>query len=78
MAKAHDAGPLQLAAIVAQKTKRLKIGLAIMVLPFHHPLRLAAWKRVSAAALLRIGLSAIKETCRTMRAAVSLKSISRS
>lgn len=33
--------PLQLAAIIAQKTKRIKIGLAIMVLPFHHPLRLA-------------------------------------
>ena len=33
--------PLQLAAIIAEKTKRIKIGLAIMVLPFHHPLRLA-------------------------------------
>lgn len=33
--------PLQLAAMIAQKTKRIRIGLAIMVLPFHHPLRLA-------------------------------------
>lgn len=33
--------PLQLAAMISQKTKRIKIGLAIMVLPFHHPLRLA-------------------------------------
>jgi len=33
--------PLQFAAIVAQKTKKIKIGVAIFVLPFHHPLRLA-------------------------------------
>jgi alkanesulfonate monooxygenase SsuD/methylene tetrahydromethanopterin reductase-like flavin-dependent oxidoreductase (luciferase family) len=33
--------PLQFAAIIAQKTKRIKIGVAIFVLPFHHPLRLA-------------------------------------
>lgn len=33
--------PLQFAAIIAQKTKRIKIGIAIFVLPFHHPLRLA-------------------------------------
>jgi alkanesulfonate monooxygenase SsuD/methylene tetrahydromethanopterin reductase-like flavin-dependent oxidoreductase (luciferase family) len=33
--------PLLLAAAVAQRTKRLKIGTAVMVLPFQHPLRLA-------------------------------------
>ncbi len=33
--------PLQLAAMISQRTKRIRIGLAIMVLPFHHPLRLA-------------------------------------
>lgn len=33
--------PLLLAAAVAQRTKRMKIGTAVMVLPFQHPLRLA-------------------------------------
>lgn len=33
--------PLLLAAAVAQRTKRIKIGTAVMVLPFQHPLRLA-------------------------------------
>lgn len=33
--------PLQLAAIISQKTSRIKIGIAVFVLPFHHPLRLA-------------------------------------
>ncbi len=33
--------PLLLAAAVAQRTKRMKIGTAIMVLPFQHPLRTA-------------------------------------
>ncbi|MDP6070586.1 MAG: LLM class flavin-dependent oxidoreductase [SAR202 cluster bacterium] len=33
--------PLTFAAAVAQRTKRIKIGTAIMVLPFQHPLRMA-------------------------------------
>jgi alkanesulfonate monooxygenase SsuD/methylene tetrahydromethanopterin reductase-like flavin-dependent oxidoreductase (luciferase family) len=33
--------PLQLAAIIAERTKRIRIGVAVHVLPFHHPLRLA-------------------------------------
>jgi flavin-dependent trigonelline monooxygenase, oxygenase component len=33
--------PLQLAAMIAQATKRIRIGVAVFVLPFHHPLRLA-------------------------------------
>jgi alkanesulfonate monooxygenase SsuD/methylene tetrahydromethanopterin reductase-like flavin-dependent oxidoreductase (luciferase family) len=33
--------PLQLAAIIAQRTERIRIGVAVHVLPFHHPLRLA-------------------------------------
>ncbi|MGH2910935.1 MAG: LLM class flavin-dependent oxidoreductase [Solirubrobacteraceae bacterium] len=33
--------PLQLAATIAQRTKRIRIGVAVFVLPFHHPLRLA-------------------------------------
>jgi alkanesulfonate monooxygenase SsuD/methylene tetrahydromethanopterin reductase-like flavin-dependent oxidoreductase (luciferase family) len=34
--------PLQLAAIIAKRTKRIRIGIGVFVLPFHHPLRLAA------------------------------------
>jgi flavin-dependent trigonelline monooxygenase, oxygenase component len=33
--------PLQLAAMIAQRTERIRIGVAVHVLPFHHPLRLA-------------------------------------
>jgi len=33
--------PLQLAATIAQRTERIRIGVAVFVLPFHHPLRLA-------------------------------------
>lgn len=33
--------PLQLAATIAQHTSRIRIGVAVFVLPFHHPLRLA-------------------------------------
>jgi alkanesulfonate monooxygenase SsuD/methylene tetrahydromethanopterin reductase-like flavin-dependent oxidoreductase (luciferase family) len=33
--------PLVLAAAIAQRTRRLQIGTAIMVVPFQHPLRLA-------------------------------------
>ncbi len=33
--------PLTFAAAIAQRTKRMKIGTAIMVLPFQHPLRVA-------------------------------------
>lgn len=33
--------PLQLAATIAQRTERIRIGVAVHVLPFHHPLRLA-------------------------------------
>lgn len=33
--------PMTLAAAISQRTKRMKIGTAIMVLPFQHPLRLA-------------------------------------
>ena len=33
--------PLQLAAILADRTSRIRIGVAVFVLPFHHPLRLA-------------------------------------
>jgi flavin-dependent trigonelline monooxygenase, oxygenase component len=33
--------PLQLAAMIAQRTSRIRIGVAVFVLPFHHPLRLA-------------------------------------
>jgi len=33
--------PLQLAAAIAQRTSRIRIGVAVFVLPFHHPLRLA-------------------------------------
>jgi natural product biosynthesis luciferase-like monooxygenase protein len=33
--------PMVLAAAIAQRTRRLQIGTAIMVLPFQHPLRLA-------------------------------------
>jgi alkanesulfonate monooxygenase SsuD/methylene tetrahydromethanopterin reductase-like flavin-dependent oxidoreductase (luciferase family) len=33
--------PLQLAAMIAERTSRLRIGVAVFVLPFHHPLRLA-------------------------------------
>jgi alkanesulfonate monooxygenase SsuD/methylene tetrahydromethanopterin reductase-like flavin-dependent oxidoreductase (luciferase family) len=33
--------PLQLAATIAQRTSRIRIGVAVFVLPFHHPLRLA-------------------------------------
>jgi alkanesulfonate monooxygenase SsuD/methylene tetrahydromethanopterin reductase-like flavin-dependent oxidoreductase (luciferase family) len=33
--------PMTLAAAISQRTKKMKIGTAIMVLPFHHPLRLA-------------------------------------
>jgi alkanesulfonate monooxygenase SsuD/methylene tetrahydromethanopterin reductase-like flavin-dependent oxidoreductase (luciferase family) len=33
--------PMTLAAAISQRTKKMKIGTAIMVLPFQHPLRLA-------------------------------------
>ena len=33
--------PLTFAAAIAQRTKRMKIGTAVMVLPFQHPLRVA-------------------------------------
>jgi alkanesulfonate monooxygenase SsuD/methylene tetrahydromethanopterin reductase-like flavin-dependent oxidoreductase (luciferase family) len=33
--------PLQLAAIIAERTERIRVGVAVFVLPFHHPLRLA-------------------------------------
>lgn len=33
--------PLQLAAMIAERTQRIRIGVAVFVLPFHHPLRLA-------------------------------------
>jgi alkanesulfonate monooxygenase SsuD/methylene tetrahydromethanopterin reductase-like flavin-dependent oxidoreductase (luciferase family) len=33
--------PLQLAAAIALRTSRIRIGVAVFVLPFHHPLRLA-------------------------------------
>jgi alkanesulfonate monooxygenase SsuD/methylene tetrahydromethanopterin reductase-like flavin-dependent oxidoreductase (luciferase family) len=33
--------PLQLAAAIAQRTSQIRIGVAVFVLPFHHPLRLA-------------------------------------
>jgi alkanesulfonate monooxygenase SsuD/methylene tetrahydromethanopterin reductase-like flavin-dependent oxidoreductase (luciferase family) len=33
--------PMTLAAVISQRTRTMKIGTAIMVLPFHHPLRLA-------------------------------------
>ena len=33
--------PLQLAAVIAERTSRIRIGVAVFVLPFHHPLRLA-------------------------------------
>lgn len=33
--------PLQLAAAIAQRTSAIRIGVAVFVLPFHHPLRLA-------------------------------------
>jgi alkanesulfonate monooxygenase SsuD/methylene tetrahydromethanopterin reductase-like flavin-dependent oxidoreductase (luciferase family) len=33
--------PLQLAAMIAERTSRIRIGVAVFVLPFHHPLRLA-------------------------------------
>ncbi len=33
--------PLLLAAVVAQRTQRMKIGTAVVVLPFQHPLRVA-------------------------------------
>lgn len=33
--------PLQLAAVIADRTERIRIGVAVHVLPFHHPLRLA-------------------------------------
>jgi len=33
--------PLQLAAVIAQCTERIRVGVAVHVLPFHHPLRLA-------------------------------------
>jgi alkanesulfonate monooxygenase SsuD/methylene tetrahydromethanopterin reductase-like flavin-dependent oxidoreductase (luciferase family) len=34
-------GPLQLAAIIADRTSKIRIGVAVVVAPFHHPLRLA-------------------------------------
>lgn len=34
-------GPLQIAAIIASRTKRVHIGIAVVVAPLHHPLRLA-------------------------------------
>src|SRR5262249_26317080 len=36
-----SSAPSVLAATVAARTERLNIGLAVFVLPFHHPLRLA-------------------------------------
>lgn len=33
--------PLQLATIIAERTERIRVGVAVFVLPFHHPLRLA-------------------------------------
>jgi alkanesulfonate monooxygenase SsuD/methylene tetrahydromethanopterin reductase-like flavin-dependent oxidoreductase (luciferase family) len=33
--------PMTLAAAIARRTRRMQIGTAVMVLPFHHPLRLA-------------------------------------
>jgi alkanesulfonate monooxygenase SsuD/methylene tetrahydromethanopterin reductase-like flavin-dependent oxidoreductase (luciferase family) len=33
--------PITLAAAVSQRTRRIKLGLGAVVLPFHHPLRLA-------------------------------------
>jgi alkanesulfonate monooxygenase SsuD/methylene tetrahydromethanopterin reductase-like flavin-dependent oxidoreductase (luciferase family) len=33
--------PLQLAAAIADRTERIRIGIGVFVLPFHHPLRLA-------------------------------------
>src|SRR3970040_1389682 len=34
--------PATLAAAAASRTRRVRIGLAAAILPFHHPLRLAA------------------------------------
>lgn len=34
--------PLQLAAMIAERTKRIRIGIAVFILPLHHPLRLAS------------------------------------
>lgn len=34
-------GPLQLAAMIADRTERIHIGIAVLVVTFHHPLRLA-------------------------------------
>lgn len=34
--------PLQLGAMIAARTRRIRIGIGVFVLPFHHPLRLAA------------------------------------
>jgi alkanesulfonate monooxygenase SsuD/methylene tetrahydromethanopterin reductase-like flavin-dependent oxidoreductase (luciferase family) len=33
--------PLQIAAMIAERTSRIRIGIAVFVAPFHHPLRLA-------------------------------------
>jgi alkanesulfonate monooxygenase SsuD/methylene tetrahydromethanopterin reductase-like flavin-dependent oxidoreductase (luciferase family) len=33
--------PVQMAVLVAERTKRIRIGLGVIVLPFHHPLRVA-------------------------------------
>jgi alkanesulfonate monooxygenase SsuD/methylene tetrahydromethanopterin reductase-like flavin-dependent oxidoreductase (luciferase family) len=33
--------PLQIASVIADRTSRIRIGIAVFVLPFHHPLRLA-------------------------------------
>ncbi|MGH2879152.1 MAG: LLM class flavin-dependent oxidoreductase [Solirubrobacteraceae bacterium] len=33
--------PLQIAAMIAERTEHIRIGVAVFVLPFHHPLRLA-------------------------------------
>src|SRR5580692_12756558 len=33
--------PVQIAAMIFQRTKRIRVGVAVFVAPFHHPLRLA-------------------------------------
>jgi len=36
-----DAAPLMLLAAIAERTTRLRLGMAVNLMPLHHPLRLA-------------------------------------
>jgi len=71
-------GPLYLATAIAQRTKRIRFGTGVTLLPFHHPLRIAeeaAVVDILTGGRLDFGIAAVLSrsisratTCRVMTA----------